>query len=103
MVTISTGAKPITYSCGTTRWYLSGLLHREDGPAIIRNDGAKFWYKNGRLHREDGPAIIWKDGEVQWWLNHDRYRFDDFCAQNRLSETEIKLLLLKYGNLQTYP
>ena len=35
----------------------TGLVHREDGPAIEYADGAKAWYINGTLHREDGPAV----------------------------------------------
>lgn len=35
----------------------NGLLHREDGPALILADGTKYWYNEGKLHRLDGPAI----------------------------------------------
>ena len=27
--------------------YENGKLHRDDGPAVIDNDGYKAWYKNG--------------------------------------------------------
>lgn len=45
-------------------WWKNGLLHREDGPAIVTNyqSGAfgycHKWFREGRLHRERGPAII---------------------------------------------
>lgn len=42
---------------GKTRWYKDGVLHREDGPAVIGKDEHKEWWVNGKLHREDGPAI----------------------------------------------
>tara|TARA_R110000868_G_scaffold75946_3_gene218779 strand:+ start:5587 stop:5778 length:192 start_codon:yes stop_codon:yes gene_type:complete len=32
--------------------------------------GSKFWYLNGLLHREDGPAIEWFDGG-KYWYYHD--------------------------------
>jgi hypothetical protein len=39
-----------------------GILHREDGPALIRTlvDGGieETWHRDGLLHREDGPALI---------------------------------------------
>ena len=54
---------------GTEFWYENGLLHREDGPAVIYSNGHKFWYKNGKLHREDGPAIVAWNGSKQWWMN----------------------------------
>jgi hypothetical protein len=57
------------YTSGDKCWYLNGLLHREDGPAIEYGNGDKYWYLNGKLHREDGPAIEWADGDKYWWLN----------------------------------
>jgi len=41
-----------------TRYYVDGVLHRENGPAVINNDGSKAWYWKGMLHRDDGPAIV---------------------------------------------
>jgi hypothetical protein len=29
-------------------WYINDNLHREDGPAIIRQNGTKEWYLNGK-------------------------------------------------------
>ena len=54
---------------GNKRWYLNGILHREDGPAVERANGAKFWYLNGKLHREDGPAVEGSNGSKTWYLN----------------------------------
>ena len=31
-----------------TRWYLNGLLDREDGPAYEWSDGSNIWYLNGK-------------------------------------------------------
>lgn len=47
----------------------SGLYHREDGPAIIENDGSKFYYIHGLLHRDNGPAIVFANGKKEFWLN----------------------------------
>lgn len=34
--------------------------------------GNKYWYdKNGMLHREDGPAIVYIDG-TYWWFIHGK-------------------------------
>jgi len=54
---------------GTKYWYLNGILHREDGPAVEYIDGSKLYYLNEKLHREDGPAIEYADGTKVWWLN----------------------------------
>ena len=56
-------------------WYKNGLLHREDGPAITLN-GRKEWYKNGLLHRDDGPAITLTNGREEWYKYGLRHRDD---------------------------
>ena len=57
------------YNDGDEYWYKNGILHREDGPAVIRLNDSKIWYKNGVYHREDGPAIIREHGSEEWWIN----------------------------------
>lgn len=47
-------------------YYINGLPHRVDGPAITYVDGRQEYYLNGKLHRLDGPAIIIKDLEVHY-------------------------------------
>ena len=37
----------------------NGDYHRENRPAIERSNGYKAWYINGLRHREDGPAVEW--------------------------------------------
>ena len=32
---------------GTQCWYRDGLLHREDGPAVIFDDDESYWYREG--------------------------------------------------------
>lgn len=34
----------------------------------IRKNGSKFWYMNGVPHREDGPAIEWPDGTKSYYV-----------------------------------
>jgi hypothetical protein len=62
--------KDITY------WYLDGILHRLDGPAIKRIDGQNEWYKEGKLHRLDGPAIETTDGQNEWYKEGQLHRLD---------------------------
>ena len=33
---------------GSTRWYLNGQLHREDGPAVEYANGTKEWWVDGK-------------------------------------------------------
>ena len=56
-----------------------GFLHRINGPANIyysNNEEEKFWhiswYVNGILHREDGPAIENSRGHKEYWYYGNR-------------------------------
>jgi hypothetical protein len=57
-------------------WRANGLLHRENGPAVIRSDGRDEWFLNGRRHQPDGPAVVWSNGYEAWWLHGQRHRPD---------------------------
>ena len=61
---------------GTKEWYLNGKFHRVDGPAIERVNGDREWYRHGQCHREDGPAIEHADGEKAWLINDGYHRED---------------------------
>ena len=62
---------------GTKCYYLNGMFHREDGPALEYTTGKKEWYKNGLLHRENGPAIEYADGYRHWCLNGKCYGYNN--------------------------
>ena len=68
--------KCITDTDGNKKWYLNGVLHREDGPAVEHIDGQYGWYINGKLHREDGPAVYTAHGEKYWFQCGERHRLD---------------------------
>ena len=48
-----------------------------DEPAIIitkgKYKGDKHWYKNGQIHRENGAAIIFNDGRKFYYLHGVEY------------------------------
>jgi hypothetical protein len=80
----------------STRWFLNGVLHREDGPAIEEGDGTKYWYLNGKLHREDGPAIEYANGIKRWFLNNEELTLEQFNTRTKAKEltvVEIEQLL----------
>ena len=42
-----------------------GLLHNENGPALIVEDfGIEQYYIHGVIHRTDGPAVVFQDTEI---------------------------------------
>ena len=61
---------------GTKEWYNNGMLHRTDGPAITTSEGGKAWWVNDKKHRTDGPAIEEADGTKYWYINNKRHRTD---------------------------
>lgn len=71
-------------------YYEDGLLHKDDGPAIIRYNPEKNqitqkkYYSKGMLHREgDKPAIkvttkdVW---EREWYVDDELHRVGAPCA-----------------------
>ncbi len=61
---------------GTKRWYLNGILHRDNQPAVEWFGGNNYWYKDGKLHREDGPAKEYNSGYGEWFIEGKRHRID---------------------------
>ena len=75
-------SKPSLDSFGNKCWYDSVNkfeLHREnDLPAVEYQNGSKSWYKNGVLHRENGPAMIDTTMKIYsahyyWFINGTQY------------------------------
>jgi len=66
----------IIWPGGSENWYLDGKKHRLGGPAISWYSGEKEWWVNGKRHRLDGPAIIWKTGDKEWFVNGKKHRLD---------------------------
>lgn len=58
----------VIWEDGSYQWYYNGLLHREDGPAILCQ-GNTYWYNQGKRHRTDGPAVEFVNGKKEWWLD----------------------------------
>lgn len=56
-------------------------VHREDGPAIIHDDGDAFWYQNNVRHREGGPAIEYADGDKHWFIAGIEYTEKEYWRQ----------------------
>lgn len=52
-------------------------LHRLNGPAHITD--TFIWYlQKGKWHRENGPAIIWENGRQSYYLNDKKYSKEDY-------------------------
>jgi len=59
-------------------WLVDGKLHREDGPAILHDEGdttQSYWVQDGLPHRGDGPAFVFEDDDEiieQRWFRHGK-------------------------------
>ena len=60
-------------------------------------NGIKHWYLNGKRHREDGPAVEREDGTKSWYLNGEEYTEEEFLKKTskvkELTVTELEKLL----------
>lgn len=63
------------------QWKVRGSLHREDGPAKIRQDGSMEWWSRGKKHRVDGPAYIGADGERKWFIHNQQITEEEFLKR----------------------
>ena len=66
----------IVYDNGLQQWYLNGVQHRIGGPSHYHPDGTAHWMQFGKYHRVDGPAINFAFGQKQWRLNGLFHRTD---------------------------
>lgn len=58
-------------------YYLNDQLHRDNGSAVIREDGSEEWYNFGVFHRIDGPAVISIGNNKSWYVNGQLHREDN--------------------------
>ena len=93
---------PVIDRYGDQRWYnIDGLIHREDGPALIRAIGTQNWYKYGKIHREDGPAVIFTDNTKWWYINgKPYYNNKSYQEAAKLSDEDMNFVILKYGDVK---
>jgi hypothetical protein len=73
--------KKETCEDGSVRYYLDGVPHREDGPAIEHSNGTKSYHLHGRFHRIDGPAVEYADGRKSFYINGVKYDEEKFWTE----------------------
>jgi len=90
------------YDDGTERWFVQGLLHREDGPAVVYTDGYKEWWIKGDRHREDGPAVEYITGEKIWYLRGEYYKTEEDWKQALIKQNRPKKIALVNDYIENY-
>jgi len=73
-------------------------VEQPDG-SYIDEFGDILWYnKVGKRHREDGPAIIYDDGDsAEWYFHGTPYPFNEWLSRTSSSDETKMLLRLQYA------
>ena len=94
-------------SASRKTYYLlpNGIVHREDGPAIISDQGLEVWCNNGDYHRLDGPAVIYPSGHMEWYINDfqvttkiQKWAKERDIDLNNLTEEDKMAIKFEWGN-----
>lgn len=67
-------------------WYKNGDYHRENGPAIIDNDGGKEWYMNGQIIKKVYPRKVIKAAKKGKMIKPKKEKLLDELAHQEISE-----------------
>jgi len=60
--------------------------------------GLKHWLLSGIVHREDGPAIEFAIGHTEWWLDDQcYYDISNYCDALRITDEEKTFFLAKWA------
>lgn len=92
---------PTIFGDGTIVWRNSDQKrHREDGPAGTFINGCEQWYIDGTIHRTDGPAVVFPNGNQDWYIGGVlRCTNKSYQEAAGLSDEEMTMIVLKYGNV----
>jgi len=52
---------------------MNGVLHSIDDMPSVESSLVKVWHKDGLIHRENGPAVIRSWGCQMWYRNGVKY------------------------------
>lgn len=81
----------------STSYFKNGFLHSYGGVPAESNNQADQWFLNGLPHREDGPAVIYKNpvlGKYYYYLNGVEHKFEEYLKL--IPEENAIVVTLKY-------
>jgi len=71
---------------------------QKDYTGILKySNGTTKYFLNGKLHNENGPAIIWDTGEENYWLNGIRYVKETW--EIKIKQIKIENICSKFREL----
>ena len=83
--------KKTVHADGVEVWTKGGVIHCEDGPAVIYPNGHEEWWQNGEKHREDGPAVSGPYSNTEWWVRGELHREDGPAVVGNDGITEFRV------------
>jgi hypothetical protein len=75
----------------------SYAVKNPDGSWLDRYGHRKWFNDSGLLHREDGPAVIYKDTDLLWCLNGVPFEFTEWLKITPISDEAKMMLRLQYA------
>lgn len=75
-------------------WFKKGkIYHREDGPAIISDEGPKYWYQNHKPHRLCGAAFEYSAGQKIFYINGKLLSEQDYWTHPLVIEHKLNSII----------
>lgn len=72
-----------------------------ESSAINKPDGTKEWRHNGVLHRTDGPAVIKPNKTYQWWVDGKQvHNNKEFFQLSKCSYEDLADMVKRYGPIR---
>ncbi len=64
----------------------------ENFTGVVKFSTYDIWFLNGEYHRDDGPAVIYEEGLKSWWLYNIRYDSQEEWFDSLTSEQKEKAI-----------
>lgn len=74
---------------GTKMHMVRGVAHRVGAPAVEGRSGLLEYCEYGVLHNEEGPAVIYPDGSVDYYLNGKRYTKEVHSMKTKKASSKV--------------
>lgn len=73
---------------GRRTYYSNGIIHRDDGPAIVDETASlEAWYQYGRRHRDNNEPAVISPNLQEWWYAGNYHRDDGPAHMHRQLST----------------
>ena len=69
------------------------VYHRENGPAIIEDDGTKYWYQNHKPHRLCGAAFEYKADQKIFYIHGKNFSETEFWTHPLVLEHKLNSII----------